>query len=69
MQKTHATNHKTIQDAVKVGCKNILADQETLINELKGFLDHQLSMLEAVCDEECRTPTAREYFNFLFKSN
>lgn len=45
------TSAKNIQEAVKIGCKDLIADQETLINELRDFLTRRIHFIFSVRTE------------------
>ena len=58
---------KSIQEAVKIGCKDLLADQDFLIMEIRDMAAHLVMRLELLAHKEHRTTTARELFEIIFK--
>lgn len=50
---------KTIQEAIKIGCKDLLADQQGVVNEIRDMVAHRVMILG-------ETASAQDLFNDLF---
>ncbi len=59
---------KTIQEAVKIGTKDLLADQEYLIKELRDFASHMTMKVDGKASKQFRQATAIELFEAMFSS-
>ena len=58
---------KNIHEAVKIGCKDLIADQDTLIMELRDFFSHQVMIFEMRKGLGIHSGGVKEFFDHIFK--
>jgi len=58
---------KTIQEAVELGTKGLLADTDTLVKELRDFFAHKTIKVDGQAAKVGRQATAIELFEEVFR--